>query len=427
MSEQNIVAAVDIGTNTVICLIGKQNKDNKIDILGHSIVASSGVRRGVILNINEAALAIKKAVNKASERLAVEVKKLHVNVAGQQLHTIEQELEKQIDEGKIISRIDVQKMSDEARIVDLTDGDKVYHTINQSYTVDGETGISNPIGITGVQLLAEYRLIVGPKVYEDKLRTAIENAGFEMVRCRVNAVAAGEAVLSDDEKEAGVVVVDMGGGTTSISIYQENVLRYLAVIPFGGNVVTNDIKEGYTLLLRQAEALKVQYGKAMGEQAEENKVVTIPGINGWEPKEISFKSLAYIIQARVEEIVESIYFQIDKSGYADCLGAGIVLTGGGARLKGIKQLVQFKSGLDVRVGKAINGLLSDGEKTIDNPQYATAFGLLKLAIKNSNNQYDEVIQKKRQKKEKAKSNIGEALIQKLNFFFNEDDDAELEK
>jgi cell division protein FtsA len=424
MSERNIFAAIDIGTNTVICLLGAEGSENKIDIVGHSIVASAGVRRGVVINVEEVASAIKKAVDKARGDLPVAVKKMYVNVAGHNLRTVERKLIKKIELGKIISKVDVKQLFEEARQTPLEDGEKVYHVITQSYNVDGERGINNPIGATGNELIAEYRLIIGPLNYEQTIKTSIEIAGYEMVKCIVNPVAAADAVLTDDEKEAGVVLVDLGGGTTSISIYHENVLRHLGMVPFGGNVLTNDIKEGCSILMRQAESLKVQYGAAMGEHVPDNRVVTIPGINGWEPKEISFKSLAYIIQARMEEIIESVYYQVEKSAYADKLGAGIVVTGGGAKLRGIRQLVLFKTGLDVREGKPMNGFVSESDKAIDSPQYATAFGLLKKAMKNENAQNDELINKK-PKAKKLRPNYGEAIMQKLSLFFNEDQDAEL--
>ncbi|MGF7140505.1 cell division protein FtsA [Roseimarinus sediminis] len=422
MSEGNIFASVDIGTNTIICLIGRDGENNKLNVVGHSIVASAGVRRGAVLNIEEAVAAVQKAVEKASAQLDVKVSRLYVNVAGQHLHTIGRQLSKSIDTGKIISRADIELLCNEAKATPLDDGEMVYHVINQSYNVDGEAGIRNPIGISGSELLAEYRIVSGPASYYKALKLSLEKAGFEMVKYIVNPIAAADAVLTDDEKEAGTVLVDLGAGTTSVAVYYDNVLRHLAIIPFGGNVVTNDIREGCSIVMRQAESLKVQYGSAMGEHAPENKVVTIPGISGWEPKEISFKSLAYIIQARMEEIVESVYYQIEKSGCADRLGAGIVITGGGARLHALRQLFLFKTGMDVRVGKPINGILSENEKVIDNPQYATAFGLLKKALSNSKAQNDELIAKKRNKR--PRPNYGEAFIQKLSFFFNEDQDAE---
>ncbi|HPS13013.1 MAG TPA: cell division protein FtsA, partial [Prolixibacteraceae bacterium] len=353
-----------------------------------------------------------------------EIRKLYVNVTGQKLRTEKRLVKKAIEAGKIITKADIKLLYDGARSSEQEPGDKVYHVVNQSYTVDDETGIHNPIGTSGSMLQAEYRLIVGPEMYEEKIRTSLINAGFEVVGLVASPIAAAESVIDEEEKEAGVVVVDLGGGTTSVSVYCENVLRFLAVIPFGGNVITMDIKEGCNILLRQAESLKVQYGAALGDFVPANKMVTIPGINGWEPKEISFKSLAYIIQARMEEIVESVCFQIDKCGCADKLGAGIVLTGGGAKLEGLRQLVRFKTGMDVRVGFPIVELPFEQEKTLDSPQYATAFGLLKRAFRDENAQNDEMIPKKKKVKEKQKFSFGEAMVQKLSLFFNEDQDSE---
>jgi cell division protein FtsA len=435
MSERNnIVAAVDIGTNTIVCLIGRESELNRLEILGHAIVASSGVRRGVVLNIEETVEAVRNAVRKANQRLNYDIKKLYVNVGGPKLRTIERKVSKSIASGKIITKMDIKELFEEAQRIMLPEGDRIYHVINQSYKVDNEEGILNPIGIAGGDLCADYRLIVGPASNVAKLKTCLETAGFEMVRSIVNPIASAEAILTDDEKEAGVVVVDLGGGTTSISIYFDNVLRHISVIPFGGNVITNDIKEGCNILIRQAESLKVQYGQALGQSAPDNSVVTIPGINGWEPKEISFKSLSYIIQARMEEIIEIFFKQIDKSGYTDQLGAGIVLTGGGAKLQGLRQLVRYKTGMDVRVGSPIIGLSSDMGKIIESPQFATAYGLLKKAYRDTNaqnagqnvSQNEEMINTRKKKKEPAKTGaFGDKLVQKLSLFFNEEQDSEL--
>jgi cell division protein FtsA len=427
MSERNKIAAVvDIGSNTVICLIGRENPENRLEVIGYSMVASAGVRRGTIFNIDETVDAVKKAVAKASANLEIEIHKLYVNLSGQKLRTERRLVRKVIDQGKIITKVDMKLLFDEAKATSQQPGEKVYHVINQSYTVDGETGIFNPIGTTGSELLAEYKLIVGPDSYEEKLRTSLNKAGFEMVKAVASPIVAAESVIADDEKEAGVVVVDLGAGTTSIAVFYENVLRFISVIPFGGNVVTSDIKEGCNILLRQAESLKVQYGAALGDFVPANNMVTIPGINGWEPKEISFKSLAYIIQARMEEIVESVYFQIEKSGFADKLGAGIVLTGGGAKLEGLRQLVRFKTGMDVRVGFPIVALPPSQEKVLDSPQFATAFGLLKKAMKDENAQNDDMmVKKKKEVKTTSRKSFGESFTQKLALFFNEDQDSEL--
>jgi cell division protein FtsA len=425
MSERNkIVAVVDIGTNTVVCLIGSPNEDNKLEVIGHSMVVSAGVRRGTIFNIDETVDAVKKAVAKASANLEVEIHKLYVNVNGQKIRTEKRVIRKAIEAGKIITRADIKMLFDEARSSVREPGEKVYHVINQSYNVDGEANVNNPIGTTGSILQAEYKLIIGPELYEERIRLSLNKAGFEVVGMIVNPMAAAESVIDEEEKEAGVVVIDLGAGTTSIAVYFENVMRFLSVIPFGGNVITLDIKEGCNILLRQAESMKVQYGAALGDFVPANRMVTIPGINGWEPKEISFKSLAYIIQARMEEIVESIFLQVEKCDFADRLGAGIVITGGGAKLEGLGQLVKFKTGMDVRIGYPIVSLPFEQEKVLDSPQYATAFGLLKKAMMDENAQNDDMIVKKKKVKEKPKFGFGEAMVQKLSLFFNEDQDSE---
>jgi len=426
MSERNkIVAVVDIGSNTVICLVGSESPEKKLEVLGHAMVASAGVRRGTIFNIDETVDAVKKAVAKASANLEIEVQKLYVNLSGPKLRTERRVLRKVIDQGKIITKLDMKMLFEEAKSTPQQPGEKVYHVVNQSYSVDGETGIFNPVGTSGSELLAEYKLVVGPEMYEEKLRTSLNKAGFEMVRTIASPVVAAESVIADEEKEAGVAVVDLGGGTTSIAVYYENVLRFVSVIPFGGNVVTLDIKEGCSILLRQAESLKVQYGAALGDFVPSNNVVTIPGINGWEPKEISFKTLAYIIQARMEEIVESAFYQIQRSGFADKLGAGIVLTGGGAKLEGLRQLVRFKTGMDVRVGFPIVSLTPAQEKVLESPQFATAFGLLKKAVKEECLQNDDmIVKKKKEAPAQPRRSFGETMVKKLSLFFNEEQDSE---
>ncbi|MCF8358545.1 MAG: cell division protein FtsA [Prolixibacteraceae bacterium] len=419
MSEQNkIVAVIDIGTNTTICLIGEEVPGDKPEVLGYSMVASAGVRRGVVLNIDETARAVKQAVDEASKMAGLDVAKVYVNLSCQQLKTVDKVMTRKIDEGKIITKADIKQLYDEVKASVQLPGEKVYHVINQSYSIDDEAGIFNPIGITGSQLFANYKLIAAPENCENKLRSSLKKAGYELVRCIAGPVVSAESVLTEDEKEAGVVVVDFGGGTTSVSVFYENVLRYMAVVPFGGNVVTFDIKEGCNILLRHAELLKVKWGQALGDFAPANKVVTIPGLNGFEPKEISCKSLAYIIQARLEEIFESVYFQIEKSGFADKLGAGIVLTGGGAKLEKINQLVRFKTGMDVRVGYPVFRMNNEQESLLESPQFSAAFGLLKKALRDENTLNEDMIVKKRKR---PKFNFGGAVVEKLTLFFNEED------
>lgn len=436
MSEKiSNVAVVDLGTNKTVCLIGREANDHRIEVIGHSVMPSAGIRRGVVLNIAEAARVIKAVVAQASVKADSSVQKLYLNVTGQNFATVQLNLQKSIEPGCTITQSDIRELKEKARFnVKLNEGDKVYHVITQSYEVDGESGVVNPIGIRGQLLSADYRLIIGPELYEQNIQAAVKMAGYEMVRCMVNPLAAAESVISDDEKEAGVAVVDLGAGTSSLAVYSDNAMCYSSIIPFGGNLITNDIKEGCSILARQAESLKVQFGQALGEAAESNKIITIPGINGWEPKEISVKTLAYIIQARMEEILESIAYQIQISGLAESLNAGIVLTGGGAKLARLAPLVRYKTGIQTRIGYPMVPLTIEQEKIMESPQFATAFGLLKRAAKDSaaaniqvvhdeQAESEEFIDEDLVRKPKEKKTFGKGFIKSLTAIFDEQTEA----
>jgi cell division protein FtsA len=255
-------------------------------------------------------------------------------------------------------------------------GEEIIHVIPQNFIVDNETGVKSPIGMCGRRLEANFHIVIGQVAAAKNIEKCIRKANLTVKDMILEPLASSDAVLTDDEKEAGVVLVDIGGGTTDVAVYYDNIIRHTAVIPFGGNVVTKDIKEGCAILQRHAEALKIQYGSALGDIAPEDKVVSIPGISGREPKEISFKSLAYIIQSRMEEIIDAVNFEIQNSGYADKLAAGVVVTGGGAMLKHLPQLMKFKTAMDVRIGLPNEHLAGSARNEINQPMYATSVGLI---------------------------------------------------
>jgi cell division protein FtsA len=255
-------------------------------------------------------------------------------------------------------------------------GEEIIHVIPQNFIVDNETGLKSPIGICGRRLEANFHIVIGQVAAAKNIDKCIRRANLSVKDLILEPLASADAVLTEDEMEAGVVLVDIGGGTTDLAVYYDNIIRHTAVIPLGGNVVTNDIKEGCAILQRHAEQLKIQYGSALGDIAPEDKVVAIPGISGRNPKEISFRSLAYIIQSRMEEIIDFINFEIQNSGYADKLAAGIVITGGGAMLKHLSQLMKFKTAMDVRIGYPNEHLTGPGRNEINQPMYATSVGLI---------------------------------------------------
>jgi cell division protein FtsA len=347
---KELAAAIDIGTYRTRAIMGRFTSDNKLDVLAFGEVPTQGVRNGVVVNIDEAAESIRRAVSILERATNLKVKKLYAGISGQKIGNRPYSCYR-MTEGNEVTQSIVKALSDEARRHAVEPGEKIYHLVPTEYIVDGEREISKPIGIAGRRIDATFNIILASENYEKNLMRAIEKAGFELALVFVNPFVQGTACLSQDEKEAGVVLLDLGAGTTGISLYYENRLRLALELPFGGTVISNDIKEGCNIIPRHAEMVKVNCGYAMADLAPDNKVAQIPEVEGWPGKEISFKSLAGIIQARMEEIMEWVNYQLESTGYKDKLGAGIVLTGNGANLNGIDKMVSYMTGLDVRYGR----------------------------------------------------------------------------
>jgi len=423
-----VIAAVDVGTTKIVVVAGMKNEEGKTEILAVGKAKSMGIKRGVVFNIKEAVEAVNQAVSQAEDAMDADVDEVYVNVEGQQLKTVTLRAERYIGEGRIVSDEDIQSLFEQAEKIKLPDGYKSYHIVPQLYSIDQEAGIPDPVGIPGEKVEVDFKLLVAPDTYEKNLKMCFHKAGIDIRKMVVDPLAASEILLSDDEKEAGVVLIDIGGGTTKMAVYVDGILCYSSIIPFGGNVITHDIKEGCSILARQAEALKVQFGQAMGDFAPADKVGTIPGISGWEPKEISFKNLSFIIQARMEEIIDACYFQIEKSGYLEKIGAGIVLTGGSALTPNLGQLIKYRTGMDVR--KGIPRLKIDPKwKDLEDPRYATVLGLFLAAV----NEEETDSSKKTPKKEKKPRNtqpgffsqVKKQVARQVTLFFDEDQDTEM--
>ena len=375
--KEQYVAAIDIGTTKIVAIVGKKNDNGKIDILGLSKEVSKGVKRGVVLNIEDTVDAIKKTVTDVQQRSGVMFSEVFVGIAGQHIKSMKNRgyILRDLWEDEI-RKEEVFRLIEDMHKIHIDIGEEIIHVIPQNFIVDNETGVKSPIGMCGRRLEANFHIVIGQVAAARNIEKCIRKASLTMKDMILEPLASADAVLTDDEREAGVVLIDIGGGTTDVAIYYDNIIRHTAVIPFGGNVITKDIKEGCQILQRHAEALKTQYGSALGDIAPEDKVVAIPGIAGREPKEISFKSLAYIIQSRMEEIIDAVNFEIQNSGYGDKLAAGVVITGGGAMLKHLPQLMKFKTAMDVRIGLPNEHLAGNARNEINQPMYATAVGLI---------------------------------------------------
>lgn len=378
-----LAVALDIGTTKVCAIAGIRNEYDKIDILGIGTVKSEGVNRGVVSNIEKTSKAIKLAIEAAEQSSGMQFDTVHVGIAGQHIKSYHHHgmlvRNNRLTE---ISREDVDKLIKDMHKIVLPAGDKVLHVIPQEFTVDDESNILDPIGMAGVRLEANFHIITGQISASQNIIKCVEKVGLNIADMTLEPIASAKAVLSEDEKEAGVVLVDIGGGTTDINIFHEGIIRHTAVLPFGGNIITKDIKEGCIVMNSQAEKLKVKFGSALVDEVYDNRVITIPGFKGGEPKEITERNLARIIQARVEEIFDYVLWEIKRSGYENKMIAGIVLTGGGSLLKNINLLVEGHTGHSVRIGMPIDHLAHGYSSELASPVYSTALGLLLTAIDN---------------------------------------------
>ncbi|MCT4614719.1 MAG: cell division protein FtsA [Marinifilaceae bacterium] len=373
---RNIIAAIDIGTTKIVAIAGAINADNGMDILGMEKTVSRGVKRGVIHNIEEATASIREVVDRLRENTGEEITSAYVGIAGQHIRSVKNRQYKYIESPQEeITKEDIEEiMSDNLRIP-IEVGEQILHIIPQDYVVDKEAGIRNPIGMAGRRLDGNFNIIVGRSAAARNIYKCVESVGVSISDLILEPIASSKAVLTREEMESGVILVDIGGGTTDVTIYLDGILRHTAVIPFGGDSVTKDIKEACSVLLKQAEALKIKFGHAQVDPENDDKVVTIPSVGGWDPKEIGFNTLAHIIQCRMEEILDSVTYQADVTGLIDKIGAGIVFTGGGSLLNDIAKLASERTGLDIRIGYPdIYDVKLDDEKC--QPIFATSVGLL---------------------------------------------------
>ncbi len=378
-----LAIALDIGTTKVCAIAGARNEYGKVEILGLGTVKSEGVSRGVVSNIDKTVKAIRDSIAMAERNAGIKFKIVHVGIAGQHIKSLHHHgLLVRHDSNSEISDQDVDKLIKDMYKLVLPPGDKILHVIPQEFTVDDEQDIVDPIGMSGVRLEANFHIITGQISASRNILRCVEKVGLEVADMTLEPIASAAAVLSDEEKEAGVALVDIGGGTTDITIFKDGIIRHTAVIPFGGNVITKDIQEGCTVMHDQAEKLKVKFGSALADEIVDNRIITIPGFKGRDPKEISEKNLAKIIQARVEEIFDYVLWEITRSGFENKLIAGMVLTGGGSLLRHINYLAQMHTTLPTRVGRPVDHLAHGYSGSLASPIYSTAVGLLITAIDN---------------------------------------------
>ncbi len=387
MEQTKFSVGLDIGTTKIVALVGQKNEFNKVEILGVGKSKSLGVHRGVVNNITQTIQSIQQAVDDANTNSGLQIIDVVVGIAGQHIRSIQHSdyITRENPES-VIDEEDIQRLIQQVYKLVMLPGEEIIHVLPQEYKVDGQGEIKEPIGMHGGRLEANFHVVVGQVSSIKNIGRCIKSAGLNMANITLEPLASSEAVLSYEEKEAGVALIDIGGGTTDLAIFKDGIIRHTAVIPFGGNVISEDIKEGCSIIEKQAELLKIKFGSAWPGENRDTEIVSIPGLQGRDPKEISLKTLSKIINARVVEIIEQVFLEIKNYGHNDQkkkLIAGIVLTGGGSQLKHLKQLVEYITGMDTRVGYPSEHLAGNTQESVSSPLFATSVGLLMNALEEA--------------------------------------------
>ena len=389
MEKNELYIGLDIGTTKIVAMIGIVNEYQKLKIIGVGKSKSLGVHRGVVNNISQTIQSIQGAIHEAENNSNEKIDKVVVGIAGQHIRSLQHsDYITRDNSNEVIVKSDIDKVINQVYKLVMMPGEEIIHVLPQEFKIDGQSEIKQPIGMFGGRLEANFHVVVGQVSSIKNIARCVKNSGIDFDGITLEPLASADAVLSREEKEAGVALIDIGGGTTDLAIFKDNIIRHTSVIPFGGNIITEDIKEGCSIIEKQAELLKIKFGSAWPGENKDNEIVSIPGLRGRDPKEISIKNLSKIIHARVVEIIEQVYVEIKNYGHEEQkkkLIAGIVLTGGGSQLKHLKQLVEYVTGMDTRIGLPNEHLAGNNSVEISNPTFATAVGLVMNSMEKRKN------------------------------------------
>jgi cell division protein FtsA len=381
--ENEIIVGLDIGTTKVCAVVASTNEAGKINILGVGRSMSDGLTRGVVTNIDKTVRSIQSAIAEAETQSGIKIQSVIVGIAGEHIQSFQSRGVIAISgPQREIGQADVQRLIEDTKRVALPSDRKIIHVIPQEFIIDGQDGVFDPVGMAGVRLEANVHIITGLVTAAQNIVRCIQRANLHVSDMVLEPLASSYAVLEEEEKEVGVALLDVGGGTTDMAVFEDRTIRHTAVIPVAGNQVTNDIRKGLGVLTEQAEKLKCLHGFALASAVVDDEPIVIPGIGGRPPLEIDKRLLAQIIQPRMEEIFEIAALEIKRSGYSRHLSAGVVLTGGGALIKGVAELAQEILGMPVKIGIP-GGFYAGLTREIENPIYSTCVGLVLHGLNNN--------------------------------------------
>lgn len=440
-TNNEIIAALDIGTTKIVAIAGYKTKENKFEVISFGTSPSHGIQRGIVVNIDETVKSIENAIKKAEELSDYKFTEVYVGIAGQHVLTKTRNCSLNLNtvDGKIQEE---HLLLLQDQIIDLTKnpGEEIIDIIPQSYIVDDKLGVEDPIGMSGTKLQGNFQVITGEMKMVNNIKKCVQLCGLSIKALILEPIASSEAVLSIDDKENNVVMVDIGGGTTDLAIFNNNRIIKTAVVPLGGNTITKDISQTFGLETRQAEKLKILYGAAIEEKSHKETILSIESLKGKDDVEINLSELSKIISARLSEILFSVQFQIENTSVNNNLNAGIVITGGGALTKSLKQLATFILKNNVRIGYPNTFICGEFSEEINSPQFSTAIGLIIKGIelfeieaeekkqeldaisqKLNEPEEDENDTKKNKKRKEPKGSVFNKFLNTMANLFDEDE------
>ncbi len=380
MAGQNVLAGLDIGTTKIVALIAEPEDDGSLRVIGVGKSPSLGLRRGVVVNLEKTIRSIEDALDAAERQAGLEIGSVFAGIAGDHIRSINSRGVIAVSrKGNEITQADVDRVIEAARAIALPMDREIIHVLPQEFIVDDQPGIKDPVGMAGVRLEGEIHIITGAVTSAQNIYKSVQRAGVEVSDLVLQPLATSYAVLSEDEKELGVAVLDLGGGTADLAVFYDGSIRHTAVIGLGGENVTNDVAIGLRTPRDQAERIKIEHGVSLQAMVEADEIIEVPGVGGRDPREVSRDVLAAIIEPRMEEIFALTLREIQRSEYMDLLTTGLVLTGGGAMLDGAVELAEQVFDMPVKLGlpSGIEGLSEE----VATPMFATAVGLLQYAVK----------------------------------------------
>lgn len=387
-NDKNLIVGLDIGTSYVKAIVGSINEDNEIDFLGVGRSKSLGMKRGVVIDINSTVQSIGKSIEEAELVSGYKIHSAHVGISGKHIQSFNATGRAAISDNKEVSSQDLKSVEESAKAITLSNDQEILHVLAKDYEIDGQDGIKVPLGMSGIALDGRYHLVTGAKNARDNIEKCIKKCSIEPEGVVLEQLASSMSVLTEDEKDLGVCLVDIGGGTTDIAIFSNGAIEFTSSVPLGGDQVTNDLAQALKTSTYNAEELKITHGCIANELSSDD-IIEVPGVGDRAPRSIQRYTLVEVMSLRYQEVFNFINEKISQSGFEEKIPAGVVLTGGSSKAEGIEDLAEEIFHKQVRIGIPQH-LYGGSEDIVKNPEYATSVGLLLYAQKQLNPQIDPV-------------------------------------